>query len=141
MRRAAKYFFYYPMTARHFSIIFASLLASLLVACQESLEDKAAREAAEYTRKYCPTPVVNYIRTDSVSFNKQSRTYTYYCSFADLLDNEKVVADNRALIMRTLTASVKASTIMKPYVQAGFHFLYVCRSAKDPKVVYLQTKI
>ena len=37
-------------------LIYIGIFASLLVSCTESLEDKAAREAKEYTEKYCPTP-------------------------------------------------------------------------------------
>ena len=39
-------------------LIYIGIFASLLVSCTESLEDKAAREAKEYTEKYCPTPYV-----------------------------------------------------------------------------------
>ena len=46
-------------------LIYIGIFASLLVSCTESLEDKAAREAKEYTEKYCPTPYVNDSRTDS----------------------------------------------------------------------------
>ena len=62
---------------KHTLLSLIPLLLSLLMSCQESMEDKAARAAADYTRKYCPTPVINYTRTDSVSFNKSTRTYTY----------------------------------------------------------------
>ena len=60
--------------------------------CQESLEDKAEREAKEYTKSFCPTPTVNYTRTDSVVFYKvYKKAITYYCSFSDAFDNEEIV--------------------------------------------------
>ena len=43
---------------------------ALLFACQESMEDRAAREAKEYTKRMCPTPIYNDTRTDSVTFDK-----------------------------------------------------------------------
>ena len=50
-------------------LIYTAVLVSLLASCTESLEDKAAREAKEYTEKYCPTPYVNDSRTDSATFD------------------------------------------------------------------------
>ena len=74
--------------------------------CQESLEDKAEREAKEYTKSFCPTPTVNYTRTDSVVFYKSTKSYTYYCSFSD-------------------------------YKEAGFKFVYIVHSTKEPtKILY-----
>ena len=61
-------------------LIYIGIFASLLVSCTESLEDKAAREAKEYTEKYCPTPYVNDARTDSAAFDKTKKMYTYYIS-------------------------------------------------------------
>ena len=51
---------------------------TLLASCTESLEDRAVREAREYTEKVRPTPYINDSRTDSAVFDKTSRTYTYY---------------------------------------------------------------
>lgn len=36
-------------------LLFAA--SGFLVSCGESLEDRAAREAKEFTEKFCPTPV------------------------------------------------------------------------------------
>ncbi len=55
-------------------LIYIGIFASLLVSCTESLEDKAAREAKEYTEKYCPTPYVNDSRTDSATFDKSTKS-------------------------------------------------------------------
>lgn len=123
---------------KHTLLSIIPLLLSLLMSCQESMEDKAARAAADYTRKYCPTPVINYTRTDSVSFNKSTRTYTYYCTFSGPLDDPSVIATHREQLIQLLTSSVRESTHMKPYVEAGFRFQYVCRSEKSPREVLLQ---
>lgn len=119
----------------------ASLLMVLsLSSCQKSLEEKAAEDAREYTRKYCPTPVINCMRTDSITFDIRRQTYTYHCTFADALDNAEVIDANRKKISELLLSSVKESTIMKPYVQAGFHFEYICRSEKDSDLILLHAK-
>ena len=40
-------------------LFFIAIGCFLLASCQESLEDKAAKECKEYTQKHCPTPVVS----------------------------------------------------------------------------------
>ena len=112
--------------------------AALMVSCHESLEKRAQREAREYTEKNCPTPWYNYTRTDSVVFNTSTRTYTYYCTFSGPLDDPSVIATHREQLIQLLTSSVRESTHMKPYVEAGFRFQYVCRSEKSPREVLLQ---
>ncbi len=64
-------------------LIYIGIFASLLVSCTESLEDKAAREAKEYTEKYCPTPYVNDSRTDSAAFDKNTKTCTLTTSLCE----------------------------------------------------------
>lgn len=128
------------MNIQRIFTVSAIALTALFCSCQKSIEEKAAQDAAEYTRKYCPTPTINYSRTDSVTFDKTTHVYTYYCTFTDALDNEEVIRQNKQKISEVLASSVKESTAMKPYVQAGFHFQYVCRSEKDPKVILFQVK-
>ena len=112
-----------------------------LSSCQESMEDRAARQAKEYTERYCPTPVVNYSRTDSVVFDKNRKVYIYYLSFSDMLDDQKIIEENRDRITDMLTQSVRESTGLKNFVEAGFKFEYVCHSTKEPKKVLFKVSI
>ena len=76
-------------------LIYIGIFAPLLVSCTESLEDKAAREAKEYTEKYCPTPYVNDARTDSAAFDKTKKMYTYYISLRNKADNKRRLMPTR----------------------------------------------
>ncbi|MCH4148257.1 MAG: hypothetical protein LKG25_00090 [Prevotella sp.] len=118
-------------------ILFSVLIFS---ACHESLEDRAAREAKEYTQRYCPTPVNNFTRTDSVVFEKPTRTYHYYCTFSDKLDDAKIINVNRSQIREGLLKGIKESTDIKAYKEAGFIFEYTCRSAKNPSQILFDDK-
>lgn len=111
----------------------------LLCSCQESLEDKAERQAKEYTRKYCPTPVYNYTSTDSITFDRKRKVYTYYVSFYDDVDDVVFINDHREEIVSMLQQSLKESTSLKTFMEAGFRFEYVCHSGSDPKRVLLKT--
>ena len=118
---------------KHF--MFLCLAASLLAACHESIEDRADREAREYTQRYCPTPVENNTRTDSVVFDKATRTYTYYCTFSGMMDNADVIGRFRQDLHERLVSSIRQSTELRAYKDAAFIFAYVCHSAKNPQKV------
>ena len=75
-------------------IIFPIMLITMLASCSESIEDRAAREAKEYTEKVCPTPFVNDGRTDSTVFDKNTRTYIYYMTLRNKADNVILIKQN-----------------------------------------------
>ena len=116
-------------------------LILFLFSCQESLEERAVRQAKEYTERYCPTPVVNYSRTDSIVFDQNRHVYIYYLSFCGMLDDQKVVDENRDRITDMLTQSVRESTGLRNFIEAGFKFEYVCHSEKEPKKVLFRIVI
>lgn len=120
-------------------LVFVFCLMILLTGCSESLEDRSAREAKEYTEKYCPTPIVNGTRTDSVKFLKTTKTYTYYCSFWNAKDNEFVIKDYEPELRKLLIKGVKDNTSIEKLKEAGFNFEYIVRSGKNPdKVMFRQ---
>ena len=116
------------------SILFL-IVALTLVGCQKSLEERAELEAKEYTKKYCPTPIVNYSRTDSMVFDKANRTYIYYCTLTDMMDDKEVIESKKDVLSDGLLEAIKGSTYLKAYKDAGFGFRYIIRSEKDPSVV------
>lgn len=121
------------------TFIFA-FLACTLTACHESLENRAAREAKEYTEKYCPTPYVNNTRTDSVVFDIASKTYTYYCSLNGQADSKKFIEQYHKRIHDSMIQSISNDTGTKKFKEAGFNFRYKVYSTKDKGVLlYDQT--
>ncbi|WP_297218503.1 hypothetical protein [uncultured Prevotella sp.] len=118
----------------------AALCSIVLCGCHESMEKRAQREAREYTEKYCPTPVQNFTRTDSVVFEMDTKTYHYYCSAVGDLDNAKVFDLNRSKIADALLLNVRENTSFRPYKKEGFAFQWTLRSDKDKKTVYFDRK-
>lgn len=119
------------------SLIFIALIFAL-ASCHESLENRAAREAKEYTEKFCPTPVENFTRTDSIVFDKTTKTYHYYCTLTDKMDNPAIINKNWKKLNHDLAKSISESTNIKAYKDAGFNFSYTCHSQKDPKRVLFE---
>ena len=68
-------------------LLFAVASLALMCSCHhDTIEDRAEREAKDYTEKFCPTPYTNDVRTDSLTFDKSSKTFTYYCRLRGLID-------------------------------------------------------
>jgi|SRR5574344_1414859 hypothetical protein len=119
-------------------VYFISFLL-LLVSCSESLEDRAAREAQDITRKMCPTPYINNERTDSCAFNQETKTYTYYKKLKDQADNKEFIHKNYKKLCNTLVKSIRENTKIDPYKKKEFNFRYVYRSAKDNEILLDKT--
>lgn len=118
-------------------LIYTAVLVSLLASCTESLEDKAAREAKEYTEKYCPTPYVNDSRTDSATFDKSTKTYVYYISLRNKADNKQVIEANKDKLHKIQKEALDNNPGLKKYKEEHFTFRFVYHSAKNPKEILL----
>lgn len=121
---------------KRFILIMVS--ATLLCACQESLENRAERESKEYTQRMCPTPIYNNTRTDSVTFDKATKTYTYHCSFFNVLDDSAAINRVKDQLYVDLRKGITEDTHIKAYKEAGFNFHYLCHSAKNPKIILFE---
>ena len=78
------------------------------------------------------------MRTDSVVFETNTRTYHYYLSVMNDLDDAKIFELNRKLIVDNFMKQVDESTSLRAYKQEGFNFAWTLRSGKDPKVTYYE---
>lgn len=112
--------------------------AAICAACQESLEDKCAREAEEYTRKKCPAPIGQNMTIDSLTFDRATHTLHYHYTLSGAADNAELLRNSDAGNM--LLNEIKNATSVKDYKDAGYNFAYTYRSAKEPgKVLYEAT--
>ena len=119
---------------------FFIFIALIFTGCHENIEERAAREAKEYTERFCPTPVINNTRTDSVGFNKDKREYIYYCSFLNAYDNEMVIKKASQDLHEGMKETLANNPAMKLYIDEGFSFTYIVRSGSNPeKVLYHDT--
>jgi len=118
-------------------LIYAVAFVALLASCTESLQDKAAREAKEYTEKFCPTPYVNDSRTDSAAFDKNTKVYTYYITLRNKADNKQAIDANKEKLHKLQKQALDNNPGLKKYKEAHFSFRFVYHSAKNPKQVLL----
>lgn len=114
-------------------IILFAILALIFGACQESLEDKCAREAKAYTAKNCPAKMEENIIMDSLTFERETHTLHYYYRMTGVADKEGAL--DTALAKRLLKETLKNTTAMKVYKDNSYNFSYTYRSEKDPSKV------
>ena len=114
-----------------------SLAAIILFsACQESLEDRCAREAREYTQKKCPVKLDNTTTLDSMVFERDTRTLHYYYRLTGLADRDSILEDIHAVSL--LKEELKNTTSLRVYKENNFRFAYTFHSEKNPQKVLLE---
>ena len=116
--------------------IVITALALLAGACQESLEERAAREALEMTETKCPMPVGENLLLDSVVFDIPSLTQSQFFSVQGALDDDSLLGsvDARELLINEL----RNSPSYRPLMERGVAFHYVYYSGSEPGRVLLE---
>ncbi len=117
--------------------IFLLFSALLLCGCQESFEDRCAREAKEFTTRRCPAYINSTTRIDSMTFSKESLTVCYYYTLSGAADNAMAIEQMNP--RQTLLNEVKNSTALKAARDHGYNIRYVYRSETNKDKVLFET--
>ena len=112
-----------------------SAITLLFVSCQESLEDRCAREAQEYTRKNCPVRMDNTTTLDSMTFERATHTLHYHYKLTGMADQDSIAKKIDAV--NILKKELKNTTTLKLYKDNHYRFAYTFRSEKDPNNVLI----
>ena len=116
-------------------IILFALTTLILGACQESLEDKCARECMEFTKRKCPSAVAEEMIVDSMTFDRASHTIQYFYKLTGTSDRADTYETDQA--RELLKNALKNTTQVMVYKEAGYSFRYVYYSEQNPQTVYL----
>lgn len=109
----------------------------LLSSCHHAtLEDKAKKIADDYTERYCPTPEQEMTITDSITFDRDSKTFNYYYTLTKTADNADAIAKVKGKLDKSLIANLKENTSMKVFKDASYNFNYVFYSQKTGNILY-----
>lgn len=114
------------------------LSLALFSACHESIEERAEREAAEFTRKNCPVAVSEYIVNDSMTCDKDTRTIHYYYTVRGKADTTAI---DWSTAKPELVKGVKDATNLRLYKEHGFNFAYTYYSSKNKNKILVDVKI
>ena len=116
------------------------LLTTVLTlgACQESMEDRAARDAEEATAKRCPMRLNDEgtLILERITFDKS--THTWKQDFLlDATPETLEQIDMRDILLKDL----KNQPSYKPYMESKFIFHYVYCDMKNPKDTLINIKL
>ena len=113
------------------------LLAALtLGSCQESLNEKCARECRQYTQKNCPAPIDKHTIIDSMTFEASTRTIHYYYTLTGVADSVGLLS--REEVHKALKDQLRNTTMMRAYKEEGFNFAYTYYSQSRPELVLFE---
>lgn len=111
--------------------IFYVVACLALLACHESLEERAVREAREFTRKNCPQQLDGGMVYDSLVFDTADTTlYSFYTISGDG-DDKAVVDANRDALRASLLRNFRNDVGTKRFKESGFGFGVVIHSKKN----------
>jgi len=110
-------------------IAYAIITALALTACQESLEERCAREAEEYTKKKGPARIDQNPVIYSLVFERATHTMHYYYTLTGTADDPKTFTMFNA--ENVMLTQLKNSTMIKTYKDAGYSFAYTYHSKKE----------
>ena len=113
-----------------FFLLFAS---AVLTSCQESMEERCAREAREYTQQKCPAFINKVTRIDSLTFDATTHTISYCYSLMGAADVAGSVNEGEA--RQSLLNEIKNSMNLKAYRDEGYNIRYVYHSDSRPSEV------
>lgn len=123
-------------------LLYASALL-LLTSCQESWEEKAAREAREVTESKCPMPIGDNMYLDSIVFDIPTLTQTQYFRFTGKEDNdssaESKVKNND--LKGILVTELKNTPSYKVLINKGITFRYLYGSTANTEKTYIDITI
>lgn len=117
------------------------LMTVMMVGCQESLEDRAAREVDEYTQKFCPVKVNDNTFLDSMTFDKNTHTLVNHFSILTDSTSAQRAVEKADLIKSQLIEEVRNDTSKKRFKEEGYSFRFVARSYEDKSVILYDNTI
>lgn len=115
-------------------LLFAALMLGF-TACQESLEEQAARQAKKFTEEKCPMQMEMQIM-DSMVFDVPTRTLQRYYRLTGAADHDGLDFDR---LRQALIDELRNEPSYRIYRERGFNFQYVYRSASTPEKVLFET--
>ena len=112
------------------AMMMAMIMGTGLCACHENLEERTERECKEYTEKYCPAPVDANVISDSMTFERESKTICYYYSLRGDADT-LLTGDTEKDIYKALLSDVMNAPTLMRYKEANYNFRYIYYSSKN----------
>ncbi|MEE1091726.1 MAG: hypothetical protein UHZ01_01430 [Prevotella sp.] len=114
----------------------------IITSCHESIEERAKREATEYTLKNCPVLVSKGVFNDSIVFAENTKTLCYFYSVEDTTKKtrENIIKEKENIRVEIVRGIIN-STSQKAYKDAGFSFEYIYYPIRDAGDIMLKITV
>lgn len=120
-------------------VLLLSVLA--LSSCHQNLQERAQKEATEFTKRNCPMRVNDMVSYDSVVFDKSTTTFHYYYTLSGKADDAAALAGKADEYRRQMIHSIREDVSKKAYKEAGYSFTTTYFSQKDKGRKLLETTV
>lgn len=116
-------------------------LTALITSCNfENFDERCTREAKEYTQKYCPRRMNDYTMMDSLVFDAQTHTFSYYYCLEGKLDNDTIITQKVAnTFIEQLKKELVSSVELRSYKEKEVNFRYIYLSRSTGKTLFEKT--
>lgn len=112
-------------------VLLASFLVSLCACKRETLDERIARECANFTRKECPKSIDQWTRMDSTTYTPDDKTVHYFYTVKGDLDVDSIYTDELKEVFREqLLTNINGSISLREYKQHDCSFCYIYTSEK-----------
>ena len=117
-------------------LLLLAVSALILMSCQESLEERIARENKEFTQTKCPMPLntESTMYLDSIVFDIPTLTQSQYFRINDFA----IPTDQ---LRQALISELRQEPKYKAHRETGYSFHYIYRHLNNPDSVLFETTI
>jgi hypothetical protein len=117
-------------------LLLLAVSALILMSCQESLEERIARENKEFTQTKCPMPLntESTMYLDSIVFDIPTLTQSQYFRINDFA----IPTDQ---LRQALISELRQEPKYKAHREKGYSFHYIYRYLNNPDSVLFETTI
>ena len=116
-------------------IISLFICSILIMSCQQSFDERCKQKAIEQTANNCPQKIGEGIVMDSLTYNIESKTMSYYYSLSKEHINEESLRKNIAKFRESLLTSIVSSVELRSMKEHSVNFCYIYRYSDSGKEV------
>jgi len=121
-------------------LVSLSILIGIFYGCKkESLDERIARECADFTKKECPKSIDEWTQMDSTKYTAADKTVHYFYTVKGKLDVDSIYTDElREIFHEQLLNNINSSIVLREYKEydCSFHYTYISATTGNTYVEY-----
>lgn len=111
------------------------LCSWLLTSCQQSFDERCKQRAIEQTANNCPQKIGEGVVMDSLTYDIETKTMSYYYSLDKDHINEESLKKNMSKFRESLLTSIISSVELRSMKEHSVNFCYMYHYSDSDKEV------